>query len=229
MSFKLVWERWRELTRFRLACEMALSSYRKSFLELPVRGIQDAKIYDERGVTRFECSYNDFLDVLKDETQLYRLLIVGHTSLIEEFGRVIVTQLLDENLVGRVAFPGMQLHGTNAEATDHYIRKVNIEAWGSALLNAAKVTWDIVPGGQGAVVHAVVVRNIVGHGANSYNNTAINRINGVVPGYVTFSGGHSLILDREAFQQFLSTLRNFGRIICGVPARVRRNAGERAS
>ena len=228
MSFKLVWGRWRELTRFRLACEMALSSYRKSFLELPVRGIQDTKIYDERGVTRFECSYSDFLDALRDETQLYRLLMVAHTSLIEEFGRVIVAQLLDEALVTRAAFPGMEAGGTNAEAADIYIMRVNVEAWGAALLKTAQVPWAIVPGGQGAVVHAVVVRNIIGHGANAYNQTAINRINGAVPGYITFGAGHPLALDREPFQQHLSSLRNFGRIICGLPSRVRRNAEQAA-
>lgn len=224
MPFELVWIRWRELTRFRLACEMALSSYRKSFLELPVRGIQNTKIYDERGATRFECSYNDFLDALRDETQLYRLLIVAHTSLIEEFGRVIVAQLLDEGLITRAAFPGMEASGTNTEAADIYILRVNVEAWGAALLRTAKVEWSIVPGGLGAIVHAFVVRNIIAHGANTYNQTAINRINGAVPNYVTFGPGHPLTLDRELFQQHLSSLRNFGRIICGVPSRVRRNA-----
>lgn len=221
-SFKLVWRRWRDLTRFRLACEMALSSYRKSFLELPVRGIKDTKIYDERGATRFECSYSDFLDALRDETQLYRLLMVAHTSLIEEFGRVIVTQLLNEDLVSLTDLPGMEASATNAEAAANYIMRVNIEAWGTALLKAASKKWDIVPGGQGAVVHAFVVRNIIAHGENTYNQTAINRINGADLGFIIVDAGHPLTFDRENFQKHLSSLRNFGRIICGVPSRIRR-------
>ena len=222
---KSVWRRWKELTQFRLACEMALSAYRKSFIELPIRGIRNTKIYDERGRTKFECDYSDFLGALNDKSYLYQLLLIAHASLVEEFGRTIVANLLDEGLVARSSFPGLDATAPISEAVEIYILRCNVEAWGGAILAAANRDWTIVPGGIGDVVHAFVARNIIAHGAKSYNQTAINRLNGAAPGRFGVQNGTALTLDRETFQQHLSRLRNFSRVICGVPSRVKRSAG----
>lgn len=220
MSIEVVWQRWKELTRFRLACEMALSSYRTNFIELPIRSVEDAVIYDERGPTRFECSYTDFVDALTDESHLYKLLLTAHASLVEEFGRTIVADLLAKG-VARTAFGGIDSSLPVGEAVETYIMRCNVEAWGSAILAVAGRGWTKVPGGIGDVVHAFVVRNIIAHGASGYNQTAVNRLNGAAPGRFTIFSGTRLVLDRENFQQHLSRLRNFSRVICGVPSTVR--------
>jgi len=220
MSIKDVWSRWRDLTRFRLACEMALSSYRKSFLELPIRVIRGAIIYDERGPTRFECGYSDFVEVLTEETYLYQLLLTAHASLVEEFGRTIVADLLGRG-ISRTAFGGLDLASPVQDAVDIYIMRCNVEAWGGAILGVAGRDWTIVPGGVGDVVHAFVARNIIAHGAKTYNQTAVNRLNGAAPGRFTIVSGTSLVIDRETFQQHLSRLRNFARVICGAPSKVK--------
>ncbi|MBW6528322.1 hypothetical protein KZ813_15885 [Sphingomonas sp. RHCKR7] len=219
MSIKDVWGRWRDLTRFRLACEMALSSYRKSFMELPIRDVANTKIFDERGPTRFECGYDDFVDALTDETYLYKLLLTAHASLVEEFGRTIVADLLIRG-IPRSAFGGLDKASPIHEAAEQYIMRCNVGSWGGAILNVVGRDWTIVPGGVGNVVHAFVARNIISHGAKAYNQTAINRLNGVAPGKFVFVSGTALALDRETFQQHLSRLRNFARVICGVPSKV---------
>lgn len=220
MTIQSVWQRWKELTRFRLACEMALSSYRKSFAEIPIRGIRDATIYDERGPTRFECAYGEFVDALTDESHLYQLLLIAHASLVEEFGRTIAADLLNSG-VARAALGGLDAVAPIEEAVEGYIRRINVESWGGAMLAIAGRDWSIVPGGVADVVHAFVVRNIIAHGAKRYNQTALNRLNGVAPGRFAIQNGAALALDREPFQFHLSRLRNFARVICGVPSRAR--------
>lgn len=220
MPIKDVWGRWKDLTRFRLACEMSLSSYRKSFAELPIRDVKTTTIYDERGPTRFECAYSEFVDALTDETHLYQLLLTAHASLVEEFGRTIVSDLVARG-VPRATFGGLDLTAPVQEAVEIYIMRCNVEAWGSAILGVAARNWTIVPGGVGDVVHAFVARNIIAHGAKAYNQTAVNRLNGAAPGRFAIVSGEPLVLDREAFQQHLSRLRNFSRVICGVPSKMR--------
>jgi hypothetical protein len=220
MTMESVWQRWKELTRFRLACEMALSSYRKSFAELPIREIESTTIYDERGPTRFECGYGDFVEALTDETYLYQLLLIAHASLVEEFGRTIIKDLLALG-VARSDFGGLDAAAPPDEAVETYIMRCSVEAWGGAILAVAGRSWSIVPGGLGDVVHAFVVRNIIAHGGKDYNRTAINRLNGAAPGRFSIRSGAAVVLDREAFQQHLSRLRNFARVVCGVPGRVR--------
>lgn len=219
-----VWQRWKELTRFRLACEMALSAYQKSFIELPIRDIERSKIFDENGKTRFECEYKDFLDALNNTSYLYQLLLIAHASLVEEFGRVIIRTLLDDGLVGTSSFPGIGNTTSTSEAAEDYIRRCNVEAWGGAIITVTGRDWTIVPGGLGDVVHAFVVRNIIAHGSKSYNQTAVNRLNGAAPGLFQINAGMPLALEREDFQKHLSRLRNFSRVICGAPTRVKRRA-----
>jgi hypothetical protein len=206
---------------------MALSAYRKTFQELPFKNIKDATVFDQNGPTRFECSHQEFMGALQDETRLYQLLLVAHASLIEEFGRSIVAEIVTEQLAPRSAFPGLGNTVDIAEAAEEYIRRCNVEAWGGALLIAAGRSWDIVPGGIGAVVHAFVARNIIAHGATAYNQTAVNRLNGVAPGEFEFVAGSPFMLPREDFQLHLSRLRNFARVIFGVPSRIRRIAATR--
>ena len=227
MSIQTVWQRWRDLTRFRLACEMALAAYRTTFAELPFRNIAEATVFDQNGPTRFECSHGEFLDALQDDTRLYQLLLVAHASLVEEFGRVVVSEIVDQQLAPRSAFPGLDPATNASEAADDYIRRCNVEAWGGALLTAARRDWSIVPGGAGAVVHAFVARNIVAHGATAYNQTAVNRLNGAAPGIFAIEAGTPFVLPRESFQLHLSRLRNFSRVICGTPSRVRKNSMSR--
>lgn len=224
MSIQTVWQRWKELTRFRLACEMALSAYRKTFSELPFRNIADATVFDQNGPTRFECSHREFLDSLQDDTRLYQLLLVAHVSLVEEFGRVVVSEIVDQQLAPRSAFPGLDPNKSASDAADDYIRRCNVEAWGGALLTAAGRDWGIVPGGAGAVVHAFVARNIIAHGATTYNQTAVNRLNGVASGAFAIVSGAPFVLPRDSFQLHLSRLRNFARVVCGTPSRVRKNS-----
>jgi hypothetical protein len=222
MSIEAVWQRWRDLTRFRLACEMALSAYEKGFSELPIRGIRSAMIYDEKGPTKFECKYDDFKNALKDVTLLYQLLLVAHASLVEEFGRAIVASLINSGIAKKSEFPGFDAALPVEEAVEAYILKSNVESWGAALLKLADRDWSIVPGNVRDVVHAFVVRNIVAHGAKAYGQTALNRLNGLAGEAISISVGDAFVLDRESFQVHLSRLRNFARVICGVPARAQK-------
>lgn len=194
----------------------------KTFIELPIRDVENTKIYAEMGLTKFECEYGHFLDALNDESYLYQLLLIAHTSLVEEFGRTIVTSLLEEELVSPSDFPGMKAVTSSRESAEGYIMHIAVENWGNAILATAERDWNVVPGGIADVVHAFVARNIVAHGEASHNQTAVNRLNGVAPGQFEVMVGTPLSLKRDDFQTHLSRLRNFSRVICGVPSRVRR-------
>lgn len=221
---KRVWGRWKELTRFRLACEMALSAYRKTLTELPLKDFSALEIADTKGTTTFECSYADFIKALNEDRHLYGLLVVAHVSLAEEHGRVIVQELLDSGLVARNKFAGMRATGSAAEATDAYVQAVNVEAWGASILKCVGRTWADVPGGQLGAVRAFVARNLIAHGLVQYNATAVNRLTNVDAGHGIVSGS-DLDLSREAFQTHLANLRGFMRTTDGTLATLKKRSG----
>jgi hypothetical protein len=206
---------------------MALSSYRKSFLELPFSNLREASVFDKKGPTEFRCSYDEFVASLQKDEILFGLLLVSHVSLVEEFGRAIVQQLITRSAVPPSSFPGLQTsQGNLDEAVEQYILRCNVEAWGRAILASCDRDWSVVPGGEADLVHAFVVRNIVAHGRTTYNQIAINRLSNVSPTNCGAKVGDRARLDRDAFQNHLTRLRNFSRVIAGAPSRtLRMNSG----
>lgn len=214
MPFKVVWQRWKELTQFRLACEMALSSYRKTLKELPIFDTSKIKIFEGSGISKFECGYSEFLDALADGTQLYRLLLVAHASLVEEFGRAIVAGVLNNSLRDRGSFPNIGKGSEISDVVDEYIMRTPVEIWGRAILLAAGK--EVNQEYEGLVVHAFVIRNIVAHGGQIYTERSINRLRNVNFSSDRVTISTSCELTKESFLSHLAVLRDFSREICGA-------------
>ncbi|WP_449468692.1 hypothetical protein [Sphingobium chungangianum] len=80
-----MWDRWRDLTRFRFACEMALASYRTYVNGFPVTSTAPLVMTDPAG-SAFKCDLADFTAILNDDQQLYRVLFPSYVALVEDLG-----------------------------------------------------------------------------------------------------------------------------------------------
>ena len=89
-----MWDRWRDLTRFRLACEMSLASYRTYVNDFPVTSEASLTVHDPSGDSGFKCGLDDFKTVLNDAEALYRTIYPSHVALVEDLARELVERLL---------------------------------------------------------------------------------------------------------------------------------------
>lgn len=211
------WDRWRDLTRFRLACEMSLSAYRSYLQGLPVTSASELVIRDPSKESDFKCSFEDFVTILNDGQQLYKVLLPAYVSLIEDLGRDLVEKLVTEKGVDRSYFKGMPGTGPVEEACAAYLTRVQVETWGEAILKLDKRSWDSFKGGKGAVVSAVVVRNLCAHGLRSYTPKAVKRL--VEAGAAPVEIGAPVVLDKQAFRLHVRTLSAFGTCLAGSVTR----------
>lgn len=205
------WDRWRDLTRFRLACEMSLSAYRLYLQGLPITSASDLVIQDPSKESEFKCSFEDFVAVLNDGEQLYKVLLPAYVSLIEDLGRDLIEKLIVEKGVERSHFKGLPGTGPVDEACATYLIRVQVETWGEAILKLDGRSWSSFKGGKAAVVSAVVARNLCAHGLRSYTPKAVNRLKEA--GGAKVEAGAPVVLDKQAFKEHIRALKAFGRCL----------------
>ncbi len=207
-----MWDRWRDLTRFRLACEMALDSYKTYVNDFPVSSAASLVIHDPSGDSGFKCDLDDFKNVLNDGQALYRTLFPTYVALIEDLGRELVERLVTEKGLARTRFPGMKA-GEAAEAAESYVTGVAMEVWGDAILRAGGRNWSALKGDKRAVVEAVTVRNLCAHGVPVFNRKAVNRIAAAAGRKAAPREGDPIKLDKKRFAAYTATLRAFARAL----------------
>lgn len=213
-----IWDRWRELTRFHLACEMALDAYKSYFEAFPVMNSDAIKIRDPSGSSKFSCSYTNFLTTLKDNEQLYRVLLPSYIALLEEHGRNLIEEMITRKNVPPSVFGRRSSTATAAQIAEAYIRKTNVETWGNTILVTCGRNWSYVNPGLNVLVEAFVVRNLIAHGLLKYNQSAINRIAGLGAGPLRVTVGQGIALNKVRFQEYIVVMRSFGRGISGAVA-----------
>lgn len=208
-----MWDRWRDLTRFRLACEMSLASYRSYVNDFPVTSPAELVVHDPSGDSSFKCGLDDFKNVLNDSEVLYRTLLPSYVALIEDLARELIERMLTEKGVARGQFVGMQQTGDAADAVERYVSTTAVEVWGEAVLKASIRDWSGVKGGKRGVAEAVTVRNLCAHGVPVFNRKAINRLTTAAGSNVTIKEGDPITLDKKKFSTYTANLRAFGRFL----------------
>ena len=204
-----MWDRWRDLTRFRLACEMALDSYKSYVNDFPVSSPSPLIIHDPSGDSGFKCGLDDFKDVLNDDQALYRTIFPNYVALVEDLARELVDRLIAAKAIPASQFPGMN----NGDTAEHYITSVAIEVWGEAILKAGGRDWSGLKGGKRAVVEAVTVRNLCAHGIPVFNAKAINRITAAAGRSIALKDGDPIKLNKKRFTAYTADLRAFARAL----------------
>ncbi len=206
-----MWDRWRELTRFRFASEMALASYRGYVNGFPVTSSAPLVIKDPSG-SAFRCDLGDFIGVLNDDQQLYRVLFPSYVALVEDLARELVETLSTQKGDERSAFAGLSATAAMDEAAEYWITGTPVEAWGATILKLGGRGWSSFKGGRRGVVEAVTIRNLCAHGIPVYNRKALNRITVASTSSQKLPAlGDPIVLDRAAFSRHLATLRGFAR------------------
>lgn len=205
-----MWDRWRDLTRFRLSCEMALSSYRTYLKELPFTKTFDLVVKDPSKESGFKCSYDEFVTSLNDDTQLYRVLFPAYVGLVEDLARELIENLLINHNYQRTQFSNMPTTGDLTDAVRQFVISTQVEYWGDVILTSGSRSWSDVPDGKAGVVEAIVVRNLCAHGEPAFNNKAANRIIAANPG-TTIKANDLIKLDKTSFKRHLTVLRGFAR------------------
>jgi hypothetical protein len=204
-----MWDRWRDLTRFRLACEMALDSYKTYVNDFPVSSVSPLIVHDASGDSGFKCDLDDFKQILNDSEALYRAIFPNYVALIEDLARELVDRLINDKAIARVQFPGLKAGDT----AERYVTNVAIEVWGDAILKAGGRDWSGFKGGKRAVVEAVTVRNLCAHGIPVFNKKAINRIATAADRNIALKDGDPVKLDKKRFTSYTATLRAFARLM----------------
>ena len=204
-----MWDRWRDLTRFRLACEMALASYKNYVNDFPVSSPSPLIVHDPSGDSGFKCDLDDFKQVLNDGEALYRAIFPNYVALIEDLARELVERLIADKAIARSHLPGMKAGDT----AEHYVTNVAVEVWGEAILKAGGRDWSASKGGKRAIVEAVTVRNLCAHGIPVFNQKAINRIAMAAGRSITLKDGDPIKLDKKRFTAYTATLRAFARLM----------------
>lgn len=213
-----MWDRWGDLTRFRLACEMALASYRTYVNGFPITAAAPLVINDPAG-SNFKCDLADFTAILNNDQQLYRVLFPSYVALVEDLGRELVETLSTAKGVPRSAFPGLDPSAPIEQAAEHWITGTAVEAWGSVILKLGGRGWSDFKGGRRGVVEAVIVRNLCAHGIPVYNQKALNRLAmSSTTSQKLPSLGDPIVLDRATFSRHVGTLRGFGRAMAASVA-----------
>ena len=206
-----MWDRWRDLTRFRFASEMALASYRTYVNGFPVTSTAPLVMTDPAG-SAFKCDLADFTAVLNDDQQLYRVLFPSYVALVEDLGRELVETAYTKKGAQRTAFAGIDATAPIDQAAEYWITGTPVEAWGAALLKLGNRGWSSFKGGRRGVVEAVTVRNLCAHGIPVYNQKALNRLAAAsTPSQKLPTLGDPIVLDRATFSRHVATLRGFAR------------------
>lgn len=208
-----MWDRWRDLTRFRLACEMALSSYKTYVNAFPVTSPSALTVYDPSGDSGFKCDLDDFKIVLNDGSALYRTLFPSYVALTEDLARELVERLVADKGRPRAIFTNMGPTTDLADAAESYVTSIPVEIWGDAILKTSGRDWSGVKGGKRGVVEAVTVRNLCAHGIPVFNRKAINRISAAAGRKVSLKEGDPITLDKKRFTSYTATLRAFARVL----------------
>ena len=212
-----MWDRWRDLTRFRLASEMALSSYGTYVSTFPVTSDSALTIYDPSGDSAFKCELRDFESVLRDEQQLYRVIFPSYVALIEDLGRELLETLIRSKGIPASTFKRMP-GGDVGEAAHAYVALVAVEVWGEAILKLGSRKWSGFKGGKGLLIEAIVVRNLLAHGEPLFNQKAVKRIEGAVASKSAPKVGDPVRLDKATFNKYVAALRGFGRVLSDAVA-----------
>ena len=215
-----MWDRWRELTRFRVACEMALASYKIYVTGFPVSADAPLIIRDPSADSNFRCDLDEFKRTLDDEAALYRILFPSYVGLVEDLGRELVERLIFDKGLPRSAFPGLASTGDLADAAEMYITGVAIEVWGDAILVAGNRDWSSIKGGKRAVVQAITVRNLLAHGLPAFNQKAVNRIAAAAGRRIALEPGDPVSLNKKKFASYTSTLRTFARLLADAVSKL---------
>lgn len=206
-----MWDRWRDLTRFRFASEMALASYRTYVNGFPVTSTAPLVMTDPAG-SAFKCDLAEFTSVLNDDQQLYRVLFPSYVALVEDLGRELVETAHVRKAKPRTAFAGLDAVAPIDIAAENWITGAPVEAWGAALLKVGNRNWSSHKGGRRGVVEAVTVRNLCAHGVPVYNQKALNRLAAVsTPSQKLPALGDPIVMDRAAFTRHVANLREFAR------------------
>lgn len=204
-----MWDRWRDLTRFRLACEMALDSYKAYVNEFPVSSLSPLILHDPSGDSGFKCDLDDFKQVLNDREALYRTIFPNYVALTEDLARELIDRLIADKGIARTHFAGMKV----GDSAEHYVANVATEVWGEAILKAGGRDWTGIKGGKRAVVETVTVRNLLSHGIPVFNQKAINRITAAAGRKIALKDGDPIKLDKKRFAEYTATLRAFARAL----------------
>lgn len=208
-----MWDRWRDLTRFRLACEMALASYRTYVNGFPIASDAPLVITDPAG-SNFKCDLGEFTTVLNDGQQIYRVLFPSYVALVEDLGRELVETLHGGKGVPRTAFAGLDATAPIDQAAEHWITGTPVEASGAAILKAGGRKWSDFKGGRRGVVEAVTIRNLCAHGIPVFNQRALNRLSAVSGAKQKLPAlNDPIVLDRAAFVRHVGILRGFARVM----------------
>lgn len=206
-----MWDRWRDLTRFRVASEMALASYRTYVDGFPITAEGALTVRDPSGESNFRCDLDDFRAVLADGEALYRTVFPAHVALVEDLARELVERLVSAKGAERSIFAGMPSTGDLADDAERYVTATPVEQWGEAILRAGGRGWRSFKGGKRGVVEAVTVRNLCAHGIPVYNRKAVNRIALAGARPAPPVEGDPISLDKPGFTSRVSTLRLFAR------------------
>ena len=206
-----MWDRWRDLTRFRLACEMALDSYKSYVNDFPVTSTAELTVHDPSGDSGFKCGLDDFKLVLNDGEVLYRTIFPSYVALTEDLARELVERLVTDKGIARTTFSTMAPTGDLTDAAERYVSITPVEVWAEAILKAGSRSWSSVKGGKRGVVEAITVRNLCAHGIPVFNRTAVNRIKAAAGRPIAIKEGDPILLDKKKFATYTATLRAFAR------------------
>lgn len=213
-----MWDRWRDLTRFRVACEMALGSYKSYVNDFPVTSEAKLTVHDRSGDSAFKCDLDDFKQVLNDNEVLYRNIFPSYVALTEDLARELIEKLIAEKGMIRTNFAGMPQIGDLPEAAEHYITGTAVEVWGDAILKAGSRDWSGIKGGKRAVVEAISVRNLCAHGIPVFNRKAVNRMTTAAGRKIAIKEGDPIRLDKKKFATYTATLKAFARCLADAAA-----------
>lgn len=206
-----MWDRWRDLTRFRVACEMALDSYKSYVNDFPVTSASSLTVHDRSGESGFKCDLDEFKGVLNDSEVLYRTIFPSYVALTEDLARELAEKLLRAKGIRRNVFPGMPATGDAADAAELWVTGTAVEVWGDAILRCGARNWSGIEGGKRAVVEAITVRNLCAHGIPVFNRKAVNRMEAAAGRKIAIKEGDPIRLDKKKFVAYTSTLRAFAR------------------
>ncbi|KRB30830.1 hypothetical protein ASE05_29265 [Mesorhizobium sp. Root172] len=190
---------------------MALGSYRAYVNGFPVTSNSPLVIGDPSGST-FKCDLKDFMLVLNDEQQLYRVLFPSYVALVEDLARELVEKLLSQKGAKPNEFVGLDPKLPMDEAAEQWITFQPVETWAMVILKFGGRGWSSFQGGRRGVVEAVTIRNLCAHGIPVINKKALNRLaSASTQSQRLPSVGDQIVLDRATFSKHVATLRRFAR------------------
>lgn len=136
-----VWDRWGDLTRFRVALENALVNERALWDRCTSENHCFATSIYPDTPTQFQCSVSDYKISLNNDHCLYSMLLTAYTGLVEEHARNLLEYLLTEKNTPRTDFPGMNASCPANQAAEKFIKENNIEIWSDAIFKSVRRSW----------------------------------------------------------------------------------------